>query len=427
MERKIYTYLNRWKRDIEKKVLVLYGNKQIGKTYAALKFGEKEYKNTVYLDSENNKELLEIFKVEKNLEKIVRHLSLIANETIIENDTLIIIDNVKDIEIINACKNFKKGNEELKYHIILISSLRENINIFKCEELQFKAMHAVDFEEYLDAIDNRQLIDFIKTSYKNDKPMPFHSVALDYYNDYLMTGGFPEAVEISLNNKNKLLLNTVFNKINNANKKEFICFDNLIDNIRTNEAYDSIPYQLNKSNKKFQYGIIKNGSRSKDYDKAINFLHNNGFAYKCYKVSDAKLPLANCKDPESFKLYLNDTGLLYNKLNLNQIRFLSDVNYRNIIYENSIAINLVNLGYNIYYYQSEGKAEVSFVIQTRDGRIVPIELVNKNMSKSKALTLFMNKTGIKEAIRVTDENFSKKKGVKYIPIYALFCLNEGIK
>ena len=128
----------------------------------------------------------------------------------------------------------------------------------------------------------------------------------------------------------------------------------------------------------------------------------------------------------NFKMYLNDTGLLFSRMHLTKNKFLTDINIKNIIYENSIAISLINLGYNLYYYQSEGKAEVSFVIQTRNGKILPIELVDKNLSKSKSLTLFMNKTGIKEAIRVTDENFSMKKGVKYIPIYALFCLNEGI-
>ena len=237
MERKITSYLNRWKKDIDKKVLLLYGNKQIGKTYSVLKFGEKEYKNIAYFDSENNKELLEVFKNEKNIDKIIMQLSLLINESIMPFDTLIVIDNVNDIEIVNAVKNFSKGTDELKYHIILISSLRESINKFKCEELQFKAMHNVDFEEYLVAVNNRQLIEFIKTSYKNDTPMPFHSVAMDFYNDYLITGGYPEAIEMSLNQTNKLLLNTVYNKINNTNKKEFANFDNYIDMIRAAEVF----------------------------------------------------------------------------------------------------------------------------------------------------------------------------------------------
>jgi len=425
MERKINSYLLRWKRDISKKVLVLYGNKQVGKTYSVLKFGEKEYKNVVYFNADNNIELLSIIKRENTIEKLIMHLSLLANESILTNDTLIIFDNVNDIAYVNAMKMFAKM-PELTYHIILISARKENIKLFKCEELQFKAMNEVDFEEYLVAINNKQLIDFIKTSYKNSTPMPFHSVALDYYDEYLMTGGLPEAVEMSINNQNKALLNTVFSKVNDCYKKEIGTLDNLIDITRGLEVYDSIPYQLRKQNRKFQYGLIKPGSRSKDYEKCINFLHGNGFAYKCYKIGDAKSPLSSCKDPESFKFYLNDTGLLFNKLHLTKSKFLTDLKLKNIIYENSIAINLINLGYNLYYYQSEGKAEVSFVIQTRTGKIIPIELVDKNLSKSKSLTLFMNKCGINEAIRITDDNFSTKKNIRYIPIYALFCLNEGL-
>ena len=425
MERKISAFLNRWKRDLSKKVLVIYGNKQVGKTYSILKFGEKEYKNVVYFNADNNIELLNTLKKENTVDKVIMRLSLLANESILTNDTLVVIDNVNDVEIINSMKMFGKM-QELNYHIILITSLRENLKKFKCEELQFKAMNGVDFEEYLVAINNKQLIDFIKTSFKNNTPMPFHSVAMDYYDDYLMTGGLPEAVEMSINNKNRLLLNTVYSKVNDSYKKEIGTLDSLIDITRGLEVYDSIPYQLQKQNRKFQYGLIKAGSRSKDYEKSINFLHANGFAYKCYKISEAKSPLSSCKDPESFKMYLNDTGLLFSRMHLTKNKFLMDINIKNIIYENSIAINLINLGYNLYYYQSEGKAEVSFVIQTRNGKILPIELVDKNLSKSKSLTLFMNKSGIKEAIRITDENFSMKKGVKYIPIYALFCLNEGI-
>ena len=422
MERKITTFLKRWKKDPEKKPLLIYGNKQVGKTYSVLKFGEVEYKNTVYFSADNNEELKALFKKEKTIDKIIMRLSVLSGETILTNDTLIIIDNVNDKDIVNGIKLFGKNNNE--FHIIMITSLRENLSTFKGEELQYKIMTALDFEEYLMAIDNAQLIEFIKTSFKNNAPMPFHQVALDYYDDYLTTGGMPEVIELSLRDKNRLILNSVFDKIIDTYKKEIANQDNLIDITRSLEVLDSVSYQLQKSNRKFQYGLIKTGSRSKDYEQAINFLHNNGFIYKSFKVSDIKSPLSSCKDKESFKIYLNDTGLLYNKMHLNQTKFLTNDSIKNIIYENSIAISLINSGYSLYYYQSEGKAEISFVIQTRAGKIIPIELVNKNMSKSKSLALFMNKFKIPDAIRITDDNFAIKKGIKHIPIYALFCLGD---
>lgn len=424
MERKINAYLKRWKKDLTRKPLMIYGNKQVGKTYTALKFGETEYKNIVYFNCENNLELLSLLRKEKTIDRIILKLSLLSSETILPSETLIIFDNIDDVDIVNGLRVF--GKFDNNYHIIMITSLKENLNKFKGEEFHFKSMYPMDFEEYLLASGNTQLIEFIKTSFKNNTPMPFHTVAMEYFDDFIMTGGMPEAVDVMLKKKNRLFTMPVYNKILDSYRKEISMLDNLIDITRCNEVLDSIPFQLQKQNRKFQYGLIKLGSRSKDYDKSISFLHNNNLAYKCYKISGVKSPLSSCKDPESFKLYMNDTGVLFYQMHLNQNKFLNNYDMKNIVYENCIAINLFNAGYGLYYYQSEGKTEISFVIQTRAGRIIPIELVNKNVSKSKALTLFMNKFNIKDAIRITEDNFSVKKGVRYVPIYALFCLSDTI-
>ncbi len=424
MERKINTYLKRWKKDLTRKPLMIYGNKQVGKTYTALEFGETEYKNIVYFNCENNLELLSLLRKEKTIDRIISKLSLLSSETIFPSETLIVFDNIDDVDMVNGLRVF--GKFDNNYHIIMITSLKENLNKFKGEEFHFKSMYPMDFEEYLLASGNTQLIEFIKTSFKNNTPMPFHTVAMEYFDDFIMTGGMPEAVDVMLKKKNRLFTMPVYNKILDSYRKEIGMLDNLIDITRCNEVLDSIPFQLQKQNRKFQYGLIKLGSRSKDYDKSISFLHNNNLAYKCYKISDVKSPLSSCKDPESFKLYMNDTGVLFYQMHLNQNKFLNNYDMKNIVYENCIAINLLNAGYGLYYYQSEGKAEISFVIQTRAGRIIPIELVNKNVSKSKALTLFMNKFNIKDAIRITEDNFSVKKGVRYVPIYALFCLSDTI-
>ena len=422
MKRKIELFLQKWKGDIYKKPLLIYGNKQIGKTYTVLKFAEDNYKNAAYFNTDNNTELYNLLKKEKNPERIILKLSMLSNETILENDTLIIFDNVNDPDIVSGIKLF--GTNKNNYHIILITSLKENLKMFKGEELQYKMMTNLDFEEYLIAIGNSQLVEFIHNSFKNNKPMPFHSLALEYFEEYIATGGMPEAIDFSLREKNKLLLNSVYDKIIDSYKKEISELDNLIDITRSIEVIDSVPFQLLKPNKKFQYGMIKAGGRSKEYERAISFLATNGFVYRSYKIKEAKSPLSTCKDLENFKLYLNDTGLLYNRLYLNRSRFLSDENIRSILIENSVAIELLNQGFSIYYYQSEGKAEVTFVIQDKMGKIIPIEIVNKNISKAKALTLFMNKYNLKDAIRLTDGNFCIKKGIKYIPIYALFCLKD---
>ena len=423
MERKITADLLKWKKEVSRKPLLLYGNKQIGKTYSVIEFGEKEYKTVAYINSDNNIPLLTIMKKERTIDKIIAKLSLLVGEPILKTDTLVIIDNVSDEEIVKGVKKF--GKEQNDYHIIMITSHKEKLPVFKGEELQYKYMFAMDFEEYLRAVNNLELIEFIKTSYRNNKPMPFHQLALDYYEEYLVTGGMPEVVQAHLNGESDLKLKMIQEKILDCYKKELLEIENTIDIVRANEVLNIVPYQLLKPNRKFQYGLMRTGGRSKDYEKALEYLSLTGIVYKCHKVTEVTPPLSKCKDVESFKLYLNDTGILYMMMHLSKIKLLSDDNLKYILYENSVANAIMSSGYNLYYYQSEGKAEVPFVIQTRSGKIIPVEIVNKNVSKAKSLSLFMSRFNINEAIRITEDNFGLKMNVKYIPIYASFCLKDN--
>ena len=424
MERKVDKFLEHWQMEVNRKPLVVYGSKQVGKTYTVLKFGEENYDNVVYVDTDNHKELAMILKKQNTIDGIISAIMDITKENINKNSTLIVLDNVNDIDIVNTVKTLGKFKND--YHMILITSLKDNLSKFKGVELQFKSMLPMDFEEYLSVLGKEELIGFIKSSFKNNTKMPFHKVAMEYFNQYIITGGMPEAVELSLRDNNILLLNSIFSKIIDSYKKEISLQENLIDITRSNEVYDSIPEQLLKSNKKFQYGLIKDGGRSKEYDNALSFLHNNGFIYKCYKLDDVKSPISNYKDKDNFKVYMNDTGILYKKLNINKTIFDNNTNIRYVLYENSVAISLISAGYSLFYYQSLGKAFIDFVIQTKTGNIVPIELVPFNKTKSKALSVYINKYKPNEAIRITQDNFCVKKGVRYIPVYSTFCLADLI-
>lgn len=422
MERKIEEFYQKWKRDIIRKPLMIYGAKQIGKTFSVLQFGKKEYKNTVYFNTENNRQLLELFTKERSTEKIILNLSLISGETILKEDTLIIFDNVLDNTIVKGLKLF--GSEHSKYHIIAITSKKEKLSEFKGEELQFKGMNELDFEEYLWARDDRSLSELIKESFTKHKTCPFHKVALDLFQEYLQTGGLPEVVLASLNGSNANEIDAIKQKIIDVYKKEIALNKVLIDIPRGIEALDSIPEQLKKENKKFQYGLMGTGKRAKEYDGAINYLVNNQIVYRSYKIKNVKSPLSSCREKDSFKLYMPDDGLLYSMLHLNYKQFLSDENIKETLYENHIAKTLVESGYSLYYYQSEGKAEVNFVVQNRMGQIIPIEITTKSNSKAKSLSVFMKKFTVPQAYRITENNFSTKKDIRYIPIYAVFCLNE---
>ena len=375
MERKIEKFYHKWKNDIIRKPLILYGPKQVGKTFSVLNLGKSDYKNTVYFNTDNNKDLKEIFLKERSTEKIILNLSLLSGETILKEDTLIVFDNVVDNDIVKGLKLF--GSEHSKYHIIAITSKKEKLTEFKGEELQFKSMYALDFEEYLWAKDEKSLSELIRESFTKRKTCPFHKVALDLFYEYMETGGFPEVVNAKLEGKNSFELDAIKQKILDVYKMEVALNQTLIDIPRGLEVLDSVPAQLKKDNKKFQYGLMGAGKRAKEYESCINYLVNNQLLHRSYKVKTIKSPLSSCKETDSFKLYSLDDGVLYTALHLNQKTFLTDENIKEVLYENHIAKTLAESDYTLYYYQSEGKAEVNFVIQNRNGQIIPIELTTK--------------------------------------------------
>ena len=421
MERKIYNDLLKWKKTI-KKPLMIYGSRQIGKTFSVLEFAKRNYKNYVYFNLENNIDLISLIRREKNPERLITKLSALASETILKDDTLIILDNVNDIYVVKTIKLF--ATVDNSYPIIMITRRKDSLSKFKGEELTFKAMYPMDFEEFLVNADQKQLVAFIKDSYSNGTPMPFHQVALDLYNDYLQTGGYPEVIDNYLRKTDSSKLESIKYKIIDIIKGETINSNSLIDIQRGCDVINSLASQLEKENKKFQYGSIKKGSRSKDYEACINFLGVNSLIHRSFKLNDVKSPLSSFKDSESFKLYPNDVGLLYSMMNLTKNKFLTDVDTRRILIECNVANTLVEYGYSLYYYQSEGKSEINFVIQNKMGAIIPIEIVNMKLIKAKALAMFTSKFKVSTPIRITEDNFSKKKNVKYVPIYAIFCLKD---
>ena len=423
MERKIEEFYLKWKKDKNRKPLMIYGAKQIGKTYSVLEFGKKEYKNVVYFNTENNKKLNDLFKKERTVDKIVLNLALLSGETILKDDTLIIFDNVVDIEVVRVLKAF--GSENNRYNVIAITSRKEKLSEFKSEELQFKSMNEMDFEEYLWARKEKSLAKMIRNSFDKRKTCSFHKVALELFHDYLETGGLPEVVKASIDGKSSFELDAIKQKLLDVYKKEVALNKVLIDIPRGLEVIDSIPEQLKKENKKFQYGLLGTGKRAKEYESCIKYLVNNQILYRSNKVKDIKSPLSSCKDVDSFKLYMPDDGLLFSMLHLNKKEMLADENIKEVMYENHIAKTLEESESSIYYYQSEGKAEVNFVIQNRMGQIIPIELTTKTNSKAKSLAVFMKKFTVLQAYRMTENNFSTKKDIRYIPVYAAFCLNDN--
>lgn len=420
MERKINETLLQWKKDPARKTMLLYGLPGCGKTYSVLDFGKREYKNTIYFDASDNVELEYVLDKNSTIDKVIRGFSAISLETIFQDDSLIVLDNV-NANVLDKIKKLFVGTNG--YHVIMITNDKNLVNSKKTEEVTVKTMNLVTFFEYLKYVGKEQLVDFIIDSFRNNAPMPFHNMAFELYNNYLLTGGYPEIVTSEVC-KDPNVLSSYLQRNILLQQNGLLQLDNLIDIKRGNELYNSIYMQLIKENKKFQYGLLKQGARAKEYNNAVNFLANSDLVLQSYKISEITSPLSKAKEADSFKLYYSSAGILFKQLGVHYNKLLTDNRLIYLLYENDTACSLKQNGLNLYYHQSGGKSEVDFVIQTRTGKMIPIEIIRKNMAKSKSLKLTMNKYNLKEAIRLSEDNFSLKNGIKYVPFYAVCCITE---
>ena len=423
MERKISEELLKWKIDDNKKPMLLYGISGCGKTYTILDFGKKEYKNTIYFDCNNNLELNYVFEKNSSLEKLIKALSAISLETIFKEESLIVFDNVNE----KIFKLVKKLFINSSYDIVMITSNEKFLTGNKAGEISLKKMNLVTFPEYLKFIGKEQLIDFIEDSFRNNKPMPFHSLAIEVYNDYVISGGYPSTI-INFHKEND------YNILSSYHDKSILYIkDNLIESDNSEikkgiEVFNSISFQLLKENKKFLYGLVKPGGRGKDYENIISYMEKNHLIIKSSRINAITSPLSKCREEDNFKLYYNDSGILYKKMNVNSNRLLTNEKLLETIYENNVVSVLSQNGFNVYnYHATGGKCEIDIVIQNRNGLIIPIEIYNKDMgSKSKSLGMTMAKYNLKFAIRLSNQNFSLKNKVKYIPYYAVFCIGDDM-
>ena len=433
MERLIDKKLLEWKNTKGRKPLIIYGARQTGKTHSIMEFGAKNYSAIAYCYFDNNPALCEIFEqgfgsVGILLERLKQHLLM----DILPETTLIVFDEVQMCPA--ALSSLKRFQETApRYHIIAAGSLlgvalrREGYSfpVGKVDELK---MYPLTFEEFLMEFQPR-LLPVIRECFRKNEVMPkeLHEQALNLFLNYLVIGGMPEAVvEYSKSNNYTLVkarqLAICNNYISDMNKYT----ETKTQALRNEAVYNSLPSQLAKENKKFQYALIKSGARANEYEISLNWLEKASVIIKCSKVSEGKEPLANYEDFLSFKVYMSDVGLYNAKSNNSHLsvfgRTMGDTAI-GALTENYIAQHLHAAGIKFYYWESNNQAEVDFVIQA-ENKIIPIEAKSWTSVRSQSLESFRKKYKINKAIRVSAKNFGFENGTKSVPLYAVWCIGS---
>ena len=440
MYRKIYKKLLSWKNTKEdNKPLMLLGARQVGKTYIIENFCQKEFSNFKEINLLRDLRVLNLYK-DTTLDSNEKYnfLKTIIEFDLDKPDSVLFIDEIQESqELIAELKYFCEVHNNVK--IICAGSLlgvklkRANFS-FPVGKVKMLMMHPMDFEEFLIALDKPMLLNTIRECYKNNRAMneELHNLALLYYRYYLITGGMPESVRNFIKNDCDIIKydSTIKENIIDAYLKDMKKYViNLNETLKIEKVYDSIPKQISNESKKFQFSKIEKNAKTRDYELSLDWLDASNLILTSYRVSMPDKPLAAFRIDDFFKLFINDVGLLNHMLKIRYADILNDdlSLFKGAFVENYVASQFVSNEIDLYYWVSDGIAEIDFLIYNEDG-IIPVEVKAANNTQSKSLKTYMDKFNPKYAIRISSKNlgYNEEKRIKSIPLYAVFCIENDL-
>jgi len=434
MQRKAMQNLIEWKNKEKRKPLLLYGARQVGKTYLLKEFGKEYFLNTIYVNFETNNIVSKIIEEDISPDYIIKNLEIAFNQKIDKDNTLIIFDEIqKNTKALTSLKYFYEDAPE--YHIIGAGSLlgvyiNKKDFSFPVGKVEFLTIYPMTFDEFLINTNNSLLLDTIKDCYKNNEKMneTLHEKAISLCYDYLIIGGMPEVVREYVSTGSVMSAIDYQRGIIESYKADVTKYsENANEANKILAAFQSIPVQLAKDNKKFQYKLVLKGGTSSIFGNSINWLKNAGIVNACTKTKIG-VPLKMYEEVDSFKLYMNDIGLLTNlsEFPIYLIRNIDAVNESMIgmLCENYVASSLVHNGFNLNYWKSDYDSEVDFILQSEKGLIIPLEVKSGSNTKSKSLNSYVSEYSPKYSIRASLKNFGFKNNIKSIPLYAMFCVTK---
>ena len=410
-----------WKSSDERKPMVLKGARQVGKTWLMKEFGRNYYKSFVYFNFDEEDELKSIFETNKNPQRIIELLSMIAGEKIYPLDTLIIFDEVQECpEALNALKYFKeKANE---YHVIAAGSLLGTL-LAKPKSYPVGMVNLLDifpltFEEFLEATD-APLFAYYEGIHKEQQIEEiFHNRLLESYNNYLIIGGMPECVSSWLKHKDPAKIAQIQRELIEVYENDFSKHNGKVNSGRILMVFRSIVTQLAKSNEKFMYGAVREGARARDFEEAIEWLVSAGMLNRIYNVSKLEHPISAFDKLDQFKLFLFDTGLLKQMAGIDNSAILlkSTYQFKGPLTENYVLQQLRGQFDVMPRYFSSRNGEIDFVLQCGMD-IIPVETKGGEDKSAPTFKKYVADNHPQYAVRFSKMGYRKDGNITNIPLY----------
>ena len=426
--------LEKWKNRKNRKPLIVRGARQVGKTWLMREFGRKNYEKCAYISMDENERMENVFRDAFDIDRILLALEIEAGFKITPEDTLIIFDEVQEVP--RALKALKYFCEQApQYHIMAAGSLlgialHEGTS-FPVGKVDFLDLYPMTFREFLLACGQER---FVRLMEQHDYAMMgnFRTELIDYLKYYYYVGGMPEAVQEYVQEKDFQAVREVQNKLLMAYENDLSKHApaEIVTKIRM--LWNSIPTQLAKENKKFVYGLVREGARAREYEVAITWLMDVGLVYKVGRVKKPDFPLRAYQDFSAFKLFVLDVGLLGAMSRLNARIILEGdrmfEEFKGALTEQYVLQQLIVHEENdIFYWSSEkGTGEIDFLIQM-DDKIVPVEVKAEENLQAKSLRSFVQKYDMKYAVRTSMSDYREQDWMVNYPLYDVGSLNEYMR
>lgn len=416
-----------WKLSKKRKPLVVLGARQVGKTYILKEFGNKEYKQLAYINFELPNAPRNLFEMDFDGERIMTILNAYCGLKINAEDTLIVFDEIQAApKGLTALKYFYEDAPE--YHIIGAGSLL-GVNIhpeesFPVGKVDFLKLGPMTFNEFLLAMDESALVELLQERDLESLDF-FHQKLVNYLRYYLFVGGMPEAVADFVENRDWQSVRHIQNQIITSYRNDFSKHAPHEILPRINMVWESMPAQLAKENKKFIYGVIKEGARARDFELAIQWLTDAGLLHKVYDISKPALPLVAYQELSAFKLFHNDVGLLgaMSRLNAKTIAQGDTIfsEFKGALVEQYVFQQLAqNENLSIHYHTFDNsKYKIDFLVQTENDEIIPIEVKAGENLKSTSFMQYCQKNNPKKAVRTSLANYKKEAWMTNLPLYGI--------
>lgn len=437
LKRKIEQALINWKNTPNHSPLIIKGCRQCGKTFSVRDFAKKNYKYEVYLNFFKNPSYISIFDGSLEIDNLIMMMSALLGPSAVfkQGETVIILDEIQACpEARTALKFFR---EDGRFDVIGTGSLlgvkgygKQPKSIPVGSETVIE-MHPLDFEEFLWANGiTPQIIDKLKEYFNEEKPVPeaLHEKMRQLILQYTVVGGMPEVVDTFVKTKQMNSVLALQRDIVRSYEDDMVKYADDKDKSLIKECFQSIPKQLSKENKKFQYSIVKKGGTASKFQGSIQWIEDAGIIARCYNLDLPELPLDGNAINDVFKVYMQDSGLLVSMLeDGTQFDILQGnlYGYKGAIFENLMADIFTKMGRKLYYYHKDSGLEIDFVIRYKGGAtLIEVKATTGNTKSTKTILSNPEKYHVAGAIKLGDYNVGRNEKMLTIPIYMGFLLNE---